>query len=321
MQYKGKILVVVALVVAVVFGFWLWWRPANSVVPRMVSAEAAGEADVESARAGDGPAPAGRTVWARRFATGQGAGDTDLLVSAIKDANDCLLYHVKRRELGYMVEDERWADLSSKTPETLRNMDASSAESLLVVQRLEGSCQDSDEAQLIALVNSAVFDAALKGNAEAESCFVLFGPAPGHGPGNPPSGESAEVLLERYVKYAPEFGARALERGDPRVGVKALLAYTLPPPRHYSAVDELPKADPILTWRAARLASLRALPMQREMIDEALSKFAKMDVISPSEIEKGDAWAKEAFEREFKGQSPINVESPTDCYATPELVP
>ncbi|TDB28386.1 hypothetical protein ATCM_12355 [Stenotrophomonas sp. ATCM1_4] len=61
--------------------------------------------------------------------------------------------------------------------------------------------------------------------------------------------------------------------------------------------------------------------MQREMIDEALSKFAKMDVISPSEIEKGDAWAKEAFEREFKGQSPINVESPTDCYATPELVP
>lgn len=321
MQHKGKIFAVLALIAAVVFGLWLWWRPADSVAPKMVSAKAADGADIGSARSGNGPVSAGRTVWARRFATGRGTGNTDLLVSTIKEANDCLLYHAKRRELGYMVDDERWADLSSKTPETLRNMDASSAESLLVVQRLEDSCTDSDEAQLIALVNSAVLDAALKGNAEAESCFVLFGPAPGQGPGNPPSGESAEVLLANYVKYAPEFGARALERGDPRVGVKALLAYTLPPPRHYSAVDELPKSDPVLTWRAARLASLRALPTQREMIDEALSMFAKKNVISPSDIAKGDTWAKEAFEQDFKGQPPINVESPTNCYATPELVP
>src|SRR5690606_12557552 len=133
-----------------------------------------------------------------------------------------------------------------------------------LVQRLDGFCKGSDKNQLAQVFSDAVFDAALKGSPDAQTCFLLMGPSPWQFSGAI-SAEKSE--LGRHSRYTPDFTQKALERADPRVAMRALSSFVNLPHGHASWTDGLPKPDPALTWRAARLASLRALPEQRARIE------------------------------------------------------
>lgn len=319
MQYKKNIYAVLIAVVVAAVGFALWWKQNDNaeLSPQVevnaedtVSAGIAGVATTGSA--------AGTSEWGRRWAEARDRKDLDSVVRSFKEANDCLAYHVSLREVDSILHDKEWEDLSRETQATLEDMDASSARNISVVRRLEGFCKGSDQSQLADAFSNTVFNAALQGSPDAEACFVLLGPSPWQVSGLAPSGA---LELDRYLKHAPAFTQRALERGDPQVAVAALYRYVASTPVHPSPTDDLPKADPSLTWRMARLASLRALPEQRVRIEHYLSELSTKGILSSSEINKANAWAEERYQREFAGKPAINVDSPVQCYSSPDLAP
>lgn len=320
MQYK-KICAGLLAVAVVAIGVWLWKKQDKEAVvsPDVVSNESGGASGSKD----DGAAVADSvdsSEWSRRWTVTGSKKDLDSVVATFKEANDCLVYHTVLGDVRDMLSDEQWNNLSSLTPEALKRMDASSARSALVVQRMKDFCDGSDQKRLAAAFNSALFEAALQGNHDAEACFVLAGPTPWDTPGVNSSAES-ESQLNRYLKYAPAFSQKALERADPRVAARALFRYVASPPVHPSPIDDLAKDDPLLTRRAARLASLRAIPEQRARLESYLSDFEKKEILSPAEIADADRWAAEAFRRDFSGQAPINVDSPVQCYASADLAP
>jgi hypothetical protein len=129
-------------------------------------------------------------------------------------------------------------------------------------------------------------------------------------------------LRNRYLKYAPIFMQSALERGDPYVADWALYQYIASPPvDRPSTLQEIPKADPYLTWQAARLASLRALPDQRKRLEDWLAQLKEQNLLQPDDINRADAWARETYEQDFAGQPPLNLDSATSCYSSPDLAP
>lgn len=316
MQRKKPILSTISIILVAAFSAWLFnGQAAKSVaLPQSSSDEPlTGATGSEKANS----TVKDTSVWAHNLAKTRNNQDLGSIVARFKGANDCLLYHGAKREVDSILSDEQWNDLSNRTPETLENMDSSSRRSVSVVQQLRALCNDSDERQLILVAREAVFAAALKGSHDAEACFVLFGPAPWQGPGYP----VVEPMMDRYLKYAPDFTTKALENGDPIVATRALHRYLSTPPSHPSETDDLPKADPVLIWRAARLASLRAQPQQRTLVERDLTEFAKQKLLSTSDITRADNWAKEAFDRHFSDQAPIDLDFPTQCYSSPSLAP
>lgn len=316
MRRKKLILSMMSIILVVALGTWLFGSQVNKPV---VSPHISSDKPVVGAPGSEktDSAPKDTSLWAQKLATTRGNQDLDSIVASFKDANDCLLYHGARREVDSILGDEQWNDLANLTPETLKNMDSSSERSVRIVQQLGALCNGSDERQLISVAREAVLTAALKGSPVAEACFVLFGPASWQGPGYP----VMEPMVDSYMQYATEFTNKALENGDPIVAPRALHRYIASPPLHPSEIDDLPKADPALTWRAARLASLRAQPQQRAVLERDLAEFAKQRLLSASDIARADSWAKETFDRQFSGQAPIDLDFPTQCYSSPGLAP
>lgn len=269
------------------------------------------------------PANAGTVVsqeqdpraWSRRVAARKNLNDANAITETFKESSDCLLYHVARQELKAILKDERLDDLSNETLTTLENLDATSSKYLSIVRETEALCVGSDRQALAELYADALLKSALLGNADAQSCFVL----------NPPlettSGQSLESFEDSYLKYAPLFTHNALERGDPYVAARALYRYVASPGAHPSRLDDMQRADPYMTWRAARLASLRALPEQRVRLETRLALFQEQNLLRPDQIDRADAWAKATYEREFAGKPPINLDSHTPCYSSPDLAP
>lgn len=306
------------VVVAIVAIGVLQWRQqdTNPTAPPQTSSNGSSVATDDQDAGSKSATKVESSEWARRREATRGTQDLDSIVGAYKGANDCLVYHSVLHEVDSMLNGKQWNDLSGETLVALENMDVTSARNLSIVRKLEAFCSGSDQRALAEVFSNAVFDAALRGKSDAEVCFVLSSIS------RLKSAESASSLesqVDRYLKYAPAFSQKALERGDPRVAVKALSRYVASPSVHPSWLDNLSTADPNLTWRVARLASLRSLPEQRARMEYDLSELGKRGVLSPSEITRADAWAVETFEREFSGQAPINVDSPVQCYSSPEL--
>lgn len=315
MRRKCKIHAALLLVAGVSAYLWVGQESAST---RSASSQVE---PVESGQLSDstaGDAPERTSERARPWEAMRVSDDLDSLVLAFKQANDCLAYHAAMSEMRSMLEDERLEDLSNETMETLRAMDAESARYALLVERLEGFCKGSDKRQLAQVYSDAVLDAALKGNPDAQACFLLMGPSPWQ-----ESGPITQVpaKIELHFRHTPDFTQQALQRADPRVSVQALHRYVDTPSGHASWTDGLPMPDPVLTWRGARLASLRARPDQRPPIEFMLSLFGKTGVLSPADIQSSDRWAQNTFERQFRGAVAINVDSPVPCYSSQDLAP
>ncbi len=318
MQQKRIIPVVLLLVIGV--GVALWLRLESDSMPFTTAQTVEGD----GAGLGGKPVQTSNGVlqqsseWERRWLAARNSQDLDSVVLAFKQATDCLAYHDAVSKIQSMAKDNGLDDLSEETLSTLRNMDASSARHALLVQRLDGFCKGSDKNQLVQAFSSAVLDAALKGSPDAQTCFILMGPSAWQGSGSIPN---ADTIFRRHIQYTPEFTQKALERADPRVAVRSLYRYVASPQGHASWTDGLPKPDPALTWRAARLASLRAGPEQRADIEQELTVLGEMGVLSAEVIAEADDWAKRTFNAQFVGQAPINLDSPVPCYSSPDLAP
>lgn len=244
------------------------------------------------------------------------ASDVQALVSSFKESSDCLLYHSARQELEYFLSDERLDDLSGRSLEALEGIDATSRKYISILRQTEASCADSDQAALALVYADAVLKAALLGDADAQSCFVIGGSPPL--PKGAAAGESWEDL---YLRHAPAFTEHALQRADPYVAARALYRHIASPSLHPSKMDELKLADPYLTYRAARLASLRALPAQRTRLEEGLVVLKGLNLFGPELIERADDWASAAYTRDYAGQLPIDLDSHAPCYSSPDLAP
>lgn len=258
--------------------------------------------------------------WARRVATRKSANDLESITRTFKEASDCLLYHGVLHELNAVLNDERLGDLSGETPETLSDLDATSSKQLEIARQTEALCMGSNQDIAASVYVDSLLKAALLGSPDAESCFVVAG----H---HPPTEEGSKsiavqrIFTERYMKYAPDFMRNALERGDPYVASQALYRYIASPSGHESAQDGLPKPDPYLTWRAARLASLRSNPEQRVRLEGYLEMFEKQRFLTAADIQRADVWANVTYERDFSEQPPINPQSWAPCYSSPDLAP
>lgn len=304
----------------VMAGMWLWRiREDSPPSPPAEPRSNASDVIAHDENTGNEPiAKADSSEWARHQIARRGNSDIESVVRAFKEANDCLHYQVARHEINSMLNDERLDDLSDETLATLEGIDAMSSKRFSVVRKLEAFCSGSDREALADAYTDAILEAALRGNPDAQSCFVISSVFPQD---RMKSVSSAEALARRYVKYAPVFTKNALERNDPRVAANALYKYVETPSGHPSPLDEMPKADPYLTWRAARLASLRVLPNQRERLEYDLAAFRKQNILSPDEIKRADASAMAIYERDFIRQPPIDVDSLTSCYSSPDLAP
>lgn len=244
------------------------------------------------------------------------ASDANALAGSFKQSNDCLLYHSARRELEYFLGDERLDDLSGRSLETLEGIDATSRKYISILWQTEASCAGSDQTAMALAYADAVLKAALSGNPDAQSCFVIGAPPP-----LPKGAASGESWQDRYLRYAPVFTEHALQRVDPYVAARALYQHIASPSLHPSKMDELKPADPYLTYRAARLASLRALPAQRARLEGSLAAFKELNLLGPKLIEQADAWASAAYTRDYAEQPPLDLDSHAPCYSSPGLAP
>lgn len=258
--------------------------------------------------------------WARRVAARKGANDLESVTRTFKEANDCLLYHGILHELNAVLNDERLGDLSHESGETLKSLDATSSRQLEIARRTEALCTGSNQEAAARVYADALLKAALLGSPDAESCFVVAGY---HAP-TEEGRKSAAVqrfFKERYIKHASSFMQNALERGDPYVASEALYRYIASPSGHPSAQDSLPEPDIYLTWRAARLASLRSTPEQRTRLESYLSMLEEQDLLPKADIQRADAWANAIYQRDFSGQPNVNPQSWVPCYSSPDLAP
>jgi len=295
-----------------------WWVQYKSNPSRF----AAG-ADVERVLArgeivGEIPTGTAESMRPHQHRSPWGSGnDAEVATRGFKAANDCLLYHSARNELNSILGDERLVDLSSETPATLKDLDATTSRYLAIVRETERYCIGSNREELAQAYSDAIFEAALSGSPDAESCFVTSNVSPLEIPG----AIEYRRLEDRYIEYAPIFTENALERFDPYVAERVLYRYTASPGSHPSRLDHMPKPDPYLTWQMARLASLRALPEQRARIEKMLVQFEEQHSLEAGQIDRADAWAQAVYEREFSARPPVDLDRQVPCYSTPSLAP
>jgi hypothetical protein len=324
MQHMKKLLVlftVIGLIAAIVV--WQWER--HEAKPTSLPA---GAGVVAPQQQPQGQPAANATVttadtseWARRYAARKNVVDVESVTRTFKEAVDCLAYHSARRGLRSVLNDERLDDLSKDTLVTLQGIDADLSRGLSFVRQTEAFCIGSNPDTLEQVYVDAIFTAALMGNPDAQSCFVINQEsAPWESASR--SAAWAAFLENRYLKYAPVFMQSALERGDPYVAKTALYQYIAGPPVDFpSTLEKMSKADPYLVWRVARLASLRSLPEQRKFLENGLALFKEQNLLQPDDIKRADDWANATYERDFAGQPPINLDSSPQCYSSPDLAP
>lgn len=322
MRRNTQLAISIAVLAAVCVIAWLWLqqRPDTLVTAGLARASdqlSVGPDASNVAPSANNAPSAGKSGWDETFASARGKQDARSLETLFKRANDCLLYARAKDRVDELLVDERWKNLSDISPERLQRLDTSSAKAIRVVQELGDYCRGSDPAQLAQASSDALFAAAMQGSAVAENCFFSMGPSAW---GVPRTALEKQAEMERYLKYAPDFRQRSLERGDTLLVNRTLFEYT------GTAMDASPmatlrKADPTLAWRSARLASLRALPDQRTSIEAQLERFRTLGLLSPPQIAAADSWAKDAYQRDYSGKPAQDIDSDAQCFASHELVP
>lgn len=223
---------------------------------------------------------------------------------------ECRNYHSAFVAFRAYQDDPRYRDLDELNPEQLGDLDDNFEIIRSVMGRARALCAGSDRGSVERAYHDAMLDAALLGDPAAQACFVAGGPQIQTWES---SGYSIS-LRERYLENAPALTQAALERADPHVAWYALFRFVASPPTHPSAYDDMPLPDAFLTWRAARLASLRATPELQSTFERLLAEMAQQEFIGADDIERADAWARARYGQEFAGQPPVDFNNPGPCY-------
>lgn len=308
----NRALVLTAIIVCLLAFTWVWLRKQPEGAS---SVDALATADQENAV---NPPEADGEKWVKRMAAWRAASDLSSVSKAFQESRRCVLYHAAIKEIDSELNDDRRGDLSGETLATLESMDSTTRWFLAILNQTKAMCAGSDERETATIYSDLLLRAALMGDQGAETCFVLTGQQVAS------ESERNEVSMAaqqfRYMEYAPTMTQNALERADPYVAAQALYRYVASSPVHPSRLDDLPKADPYLTWQAARLASLRAMPEQRARLEHRLEVFREQHHLQPDAIAKADEWAKAIYERDYAGQPAIDLDAPAPCFPGLDLV-
>ncbi|MFN3704269.1 hypothetical protein [Thermomonas sp.] len=304
----SRIIAVFVLASLVVFAAFLWQRLENQ------NERKSNEVEV------DFPEPlhslgfplANKTKpseWARRQAAREGVSDMETVVEAFRESGNCLQYFVAQHEMATINGDARNAGGASSDDMgiSLRRYEA-------ILDQTKDLCSGSDEETVARVYMASVLRAALQGDADAQSCFVISGSVI-PSPKVMVSGRYTKYLESRYLAHVATFTQSALERGDPYVGRNAINRYLSSPATHDSMRDTLPLPDPYLTLRASYLASLIALPAQRASLEKSISTFEKLHILPNSEIISARKWAEDAFARNYSNAQKIDLGSFTPCHS------
>ena len=308
----ARTLISAVVVACLAAGSWLWLRmqaedhlPVDTqAVPDQAIAVNAPEAD------------GGK--WARRMSAWRAASDLPSVSKAFQESRRCVLYHAALSAIDSELNDERMDDLSRETLATLESMDSTTRWYLAILDQTKSLCAGSNERETANVYSDVLLKAALMGDEGAETCFVLTGEQIVSE--SERTAESLAAREERYIEYAPALVQKALERADPYVAAQALYRYIASQPVHPSRLDDLPKANPYLTWQGARLASLIVTPQQRERLEGDLEAFRKQEHLQPDAITKADESAKAIYQRDYADKPVIDLDAQAPCYPGLDLV-
>ena len=261
--------------------------------------------------------PAGTTVpaldtseWARRLAARGDRRDLDAVIETFQESMQCHHYHDSVELLQVSINDPRKKDLSTLSLRELAEMDNTAMLEQAVIDRARTLCEGSDRAAVERAYHLAMLDAALRGDPDAQTCFLRDG----SDTRNWSSQEFQQSVAPRYSEYVGLFTEACMERADPWVGLSILNEYwTISPFATPIANRLVPLPDIVRTWQVARLASLRAPPELRATIEGRLSDIAERALIAPEDIERADAWAQATWEKEFSDEPPFDFDRYGAC--------
>lgn len=258
--------------------------------------------------------------WSRRLAARGNASDLKSTIEIFKESGNCLQYFVALHEIAAAQGNDHLNSVpQAATPASGRiypNLQRASS----VLAQTKTFCSGSDEESVARVYMSSLLNAALLGDADAQSCFIITGAAI-PSPKVMLSGRYTQYLESRYIEHSAVFTQSALERADPYVAENAIYKYIESPSLHPSARDNLPLPNPYLTFRAARLASLRALPEQSVSLQKSLTTFEKLDLLTDDEIASADEWAQATYARDYSNAPKLDLNRFTPCHSLKETTP
>jgi hypothetical protein len=321
MQTRKPMLAVVLVTVMAVAGAWLAW-PHDAAMDAPVASSKVERALLSPVELSEPPPidlatqikpprlnPADSTVaisdtseWARRLAARGDRRDLDAVIETFQESMQCQHYYAALEMLQAVIADPRKEDLSTLSLNELAEMDDTATLEQAVIDRTRALCEGSDRAAVERAYHLAMLDAALRGDPDAQTCFLRDG-------GSTPNWNAQEYQLmgTRYAEVRRSFTEAGLGRTDPYVGYRELSRYlraTGPDPLPPSPLEPLP--DIVRLWEVARLASLRAPPELRLRVENMLGSVAERELISPEDIARADAWAQATWKKEFADQPPFD---------------
>lgn len=336
MRKRARRIGIFILVVAIVLmAIWVWWLgehsgvvsvPSSAVVRIHLEPETRADASdaiaaiksrVAAARTRHaamvhpiGSVEMDTSEWARRLAARGDRRDLDAQVETFEESMQCRNYHSAFESFRNFQNDPRYQGLDELSPRDLEQVDDTLARLQTVMERAETLCEGSDNKAVERAYHDALVNAALLGDSAAQACYIVRGPQLPR----PVSRDEVNSSMNQYLENAPVLTQMALERADPSVAWHALYQFVASPPTHPSAYDAIPLPDAFLTWRAARLMSLRATPELRSELEERLEEMARRGFIGADDIDRADAWANARYEQAFAGQAPVDASNLNPCY-------
>lgn len=248
--------------------------------------------------------------WARRLAARGDRRDLDAVIETFQESMQCQHYYAALKMLQVAVNDPRKKNLSTLSLNELAEMDDTATLEQAVIDRTRALCEGSDRAAVERAYLYAMLDAALRGDPDAQTCFLRDGSLIR----NWSSQEYWRLIGPQYYEYRKSFIHAGMDRADPWVGFWELSRYlraTGPDPLPMTSSEPVP--DIIRIWEVARLASLRAPPYLRSMTEDMLNSVAERALISPEDIARADAWAQATWEKEFSDQPPFDFDRYGAC--------
>lgn len=312
-----------------VAGAWLAWPRAqpmdapiamsqverNALGPTAMAAPPSVDLAAARTRHSDRPAVPTEAVpdtseWARRLAARSDRHDLAAVIETFQDSMQCHHYHDAMEMLQASINDPRKKDLTTLSLRELKELDDTLTLEKVVVDRADALCTGSDRAAVERAYHLAMLDAALRGDQDAQTCFLKDG----SDTNNWRLQEFQQWVAPRYPEYVDLFVERGLDRADPWVGLFMLNAYWTDSPFSTSMTNRMaPSPDIIRIWEVARLASLRAPPELRTTIEGRLGDIAERAPISPKDIARADAWAQATWKKEFADAPPFDFERHGAC--------
>lgn len=246
--------------------------------------------------------------WSEILRELDGSSNIDEMVHLFKTANDCLLYRQSISEIENISKSDNIQMSEGISEGVLNEIDATSSRNAEIIESMHETCRNSDTAELADVSIRTQLRAALLGSSVAQVCYVSLGYDSW-----PIGNTQKSKYREDYLKYAPVFMEGSLKREEPYLIYKAIYSYTQTNMGH-EAEGVIEKIDPVLVWRYARLASIRANEGDRKILEGQLEILKDMNIINASDIRRQDSIALNIYSSKYSSHPRIVLDYPSLCF-------